>query len=111
MLLVKRLIRDGYLTVHHFWYNTWPDHGVPTKNKKPNASNVLRMLEEIEKLRMRMRQQQCGGEQYEFFNAALYSYAKAVGRKLVRTDKELPTTPSLVETYAMLDVELANREA
>jgi protein tyrosine phosphatase len=152
--------------VHHFWYDTWPDHGVPTKNKKPNASNVLRMLEEIEKLRVRMRQQQCGGElgptavhcsagvgrtgtiiaidharnllrhtgavdpasvirfirqdrcvlvqhleQFEFFNAALHSYAKAVGRKLVRADKEPPTTPSLLETYAMLDVELAKREA
>ena len=46
--------------VHHLWYNTWPDHGVPLKNKKPNTINVLKMLEKIEVMRHRMRQQQCG---------------------------------------------------
>ena len=47
-------------TVHHFFYNTWPDHGVPKKNKKPFTSNVLRMLEQIETIRTTLQNEQGG---------------------------------------------------
>lgn len=34
-------------TVWHYWFNTWPDHGVPMKDDKPYAGNILDMLIEI----------------------------------------------------------------
>lgn len=43
--------------VTHFWYNTWPDHGVPKKKKKPFTTHVLRMLEQVEILRAQLQQE------------------------------------------------------
>ena len=35
-------------TMLHFWYNTWPDHGVPRKKENPlHTDDVLAMLEEV----------------------------------------------------------------
>ena len=35
-------------TLLHFWYNTWPDHGVPRKKENPlHTDDVLAMLKEV----------------------------------------------------------------
>jgi len=35
-------------TMEHFWYNTWPDHGVPRSNKNPlYVDDALAMLREV----------------------------------------------------------------
>ena len=33
--------------LEHYWYNTWPDHGVPTENNEIYCDNVLNMLTEV----------------------------------------------------------------
>lgn len=31
----------------HYWYNSWPDHGVPKKDKKVYVDDVVNMLKEV----------------------------------------------------------------
>jgi protein tyrosine phosphatase len=34
--------------VKHWWYNTWPDHGVPKIDKKHPTSHFLNMLDDMD---------------------------------------------------------------
>lgn len=34
--------------IRHWWYNTWPDHGVPKIEKKHLTSDFLDMLDEMD---------------------------------------------------------------
>ena len=39
---------DEIRELQHFWYNTWPDHGVPTlPNGTPNPADILDMLSDV----------------------------------------------------------------
>jgi protein tyrosine phosphatase len=40
-------------TMFHFWFTSWPDHGVPSKNGRPFPDDILTMLADINKLRDR----------------------------------------------------------
>ncbi|EDQ86792.1 uncharacterized protein MONBRDRAFT_38265 [Monosiga brevicollis MX1] len=43
--------------VMHFWYNTWPDHGVPrTPDGKPDASNLLYMIRDSKRSEKELNQ-------------------------------------------------------
>jgi hypothetical protein len=45
MVLIRILLLTATTrTVWHYWFNTWPDHGVPMKDDKPYAGNILGSL-------------------------------------------------------------------
>ena len=45
--------------VLHIWYNTWPDHGVPMHDEKPDPSNILSASLLTEQLRCSSCLQTC----------------------------------------------------